>query len=192
MEAVISTEMLNEIRNCFDHLSRAEAGSYPKENINKAISHLDRASLDCAKISWVACKKEVEKMYNAYSPKQLMLIEGGSFYEKIKALLDDFRDKSKNARLGEAENAHGAITESITLYFEAIDVGEKIKADINSKLNDLQHVVTMVDKGDFWHNLKWSVVGAIIGVLLTLLVQNYSNNLTPVNHTSITKTDKPF
>ncbi len=65
MEANISIQMLNELRNCFDHLARAETGDSPDANIAKAKNHIDRACLDCAKIAWVACKKEVERLFQA-------------------------------------------------------------------------------------------------------------------------------
>lgn len=166
MEANISIEMLNEIRNCFDHLARADSGSHSEDNLLKAKNHLDRACLDCVKISWVACKKDIDKLYDSFTANQYMLIEGGAFWREISALYELFRDKSKLARQGESENIHGAITNSMDLYFEAIEVAEALREKINNKLTDLQHVVSLTNKGSFWHNLKWAIVGAIIGVLL--------------------------
>lgn len=179
MEARIPIEMLNEIRNCFDHLARAELGHDPDANIIKAKNHIDRACLDCAKIAWVACKNEVERVFNAFSPKEYSILDGGAFWTKISNLYDSFRKKSLEARFGETKKMHEGVFEAANLYFEAINIGEELVDTINKKSNHLSHAVSLTNKGTTLHNLKWALIGAVFGVILGLLASplyNYLNN----------------
>jgi hypothetical protein len=179
MDAKISVQMLNEIRNCFDHLSRADLGNASEANIIKAKNHIDRACLDCAKIAWVACKNEVERIFKTFSPKEYSILDGGAFWTTISSLFESFREKSLAARLGETEKMHEGIFEAINLYFEAINIGEELKDAINKKSNDLSHAVSLINKGTTAHNFKWALIGAVLGVILGLLASplyNYFSN----------------
>lgn len=169
VEQKMPAQVLNEIRNTFDHLARADVGHSTKDNLAKAKNHLDRACLDCVKIAWVAYARHIKELHESYSPHHYMMIEGGAFYRDLSEKMTRFQELSFEARKSEPVNMHNDIKKAIHDYFKAIEAGAVVGDLIESRSEDLSHIATLTSKGSFAYNLKWMLAGAALGAALSTL-----------------------
>lgn len=76
------TGILNEIRSCFDHISRSYADENESNvdlNIDRARGHLKRAQLDCYKMLIVYFHDDVEEFKRRNRNKDWSTVDGGRF-----------------------------------------------------------------------------------------------------------------
>jgi hypothetical protein len=132
-ERNMSVQILNEIRNCLDHLARADTGKNAEKNIEKAKNHIDRACLDCVKVAWIAFSRDVYKTYDSFTPKQYMMLEEGAYWKKVGLLYEAFQEKSFQARKSEPINLDTDIDTAISDYFDAIAAGKELMETVKAK-----------------------------------------------------------
>ena len=64
ISGILSEQMLNELRNCLDHLAKANRQIDSCDNLQKAKNHIDRSCLDCAKIAWVELYADADDLFH--------------------------------------------------------------------------------------------------------------------------------
>ncbi len=165
--------MLNELRNCLDHLAKAEIGHDPIVDLGKARNHLDRACLDCVKIVWKVQKDEVQKVYNQFTPKEYCLVDGGRFWATLSGLYSSFKETSRIARLEEPRQINSDISPVINGYIDAIEVGESILALIGQRTPDIQHNIQLYRKKICQKDIWLIAITAVLSVLISEGVQHF-------------------
>ncbi|KKG52654.1 hypothetical protein [Methanosarcina mazei] len=164
-------QTLIELENTLAHISQYYDPNLPtgdkEQNLNKAYSHLTRATLDCYKSLWTEMNKDIKKINDDVYARALIL---NVPEEKFIREYQEFKSKAQIARSMELTNIGIHPLGSLHLYKETIEIGKNlvkyIDADNKQKYNTFRHL----DK------MREYFIGFVIGVASGLLA-NYIWNL---------------
>lgn len=155
-----------ELEATLSHIAVAKTNDklYEK-NIEKALGHLQRASLDAAKIMWVEYKQRAEKII---SDPDLRAFASKSSERELLNKYRDAEQAAKNARKKELANTGNNAPESIEYYYQAAklfsEVIDLIDPEKAAKLNSFKSK----------YGKKEVVISFIVGVtssaVVTLLI----------------------
>jgi len=216
----IPIQVWNEYRNALDHFFRSltlqEKGDHT--HLIKMEGHLLRACLDILKIFTHTTIETYESQRALYSKEVYDLIDNGKFYETIITQSNLISRNFEHAKLSDSRLGKSEIDdlEIIDNYLDAAFYADILMLNLISREMDcinakqkLDNLYHSAHKKTTWEHLKIHglshIVFAGIGVGLTMLFNNYSDDLDNMwNHTfstnqvkleskefsSATKTDK--
>lgn len=170
ISGTLPEQILNELRNCLDHLSRSAEGHDIEGNIQKAKSHIDRSCLDCAKIAWVTLYREAETSFKQYTPHDYSLVDNGSFWLEVSEKYKLLREISISARQDEAENINNNLDKAISSYCEAIKIALDFEKLIVTKIPEIERQKELYRKTITGRELKIAIFGAIVGTILAFIL----------------------
>lgn len=166
--------ILNELRAVNDHVSRCFVNLSDAEcndEIGKAKKHLIRAMLDCYKLLLISYEDDVRNFYNQYKDVSLTVVNDGRFLQKLSEKHELAIRKAREAKIIESksfpekENAYTCYQEAIIAYE---DVLRHIESNSSGLINASQYARKQV-RIQVWY----CVLSAVIGCLLTLLIDNW-------------------
>lgn len=130
-------------------------------NVEKAMGHLQRASLDTVKLLWLHYKDRVEFIINDEDMRTYCV----NYSEKeLFKLYDEAEAKSIEARRSEHANVGKSPTQSLSLYHEAASLYRQVWKRVDArKVVKFQRFRTR-------HIIRKNFVGFIAGVLSSALV----------------------
>lgn len=167
--------ILNELRAMNDHVSRCFSTLSATEcsaEIGKAKGHLTRAMLDCYKLLLVSYEDDVKTFYEQYKDVSLTVVNDGRFLPELEERHKTAQSKSREAKILESksfpekEKAYEAYQEAV-LAFE--DVMKHIEDNSAGLTNASQYARKQVKV-----QIGYCVLSAIIGCLLTILIDKWS------------------
>lgn len=140
------------------------------KNLEKAYSHILRATLDSYKLLWVKIDSEIDEIWEDDTKRLSLSMSAGLFSQKR----NDFKEKAKIARKKEMEAIGKDINIPLNLYKEAIDTGWELIKSIDP------HKEIEVKK----YRNKWNyknitleiIIGFVVGVITTLITQYITQN----------------
>ncbi len=173
-------QMLNEIRACFDHMSRCFLENHSdderKSELNKCKGHITRCVLDGYKIMLLYYHKETENFYSTYSDIPIVLVNNGKFIPELTELVEDARQKAKDAKIAES-NAFPDKEKAYPAYQNAILAYDKVHEYIKANASGLASVVQFTEKKSSENekrenhkNWKFAIISAILGAIFGYLL----------------------
>lgn len=163
--------ILNELRAVNDHVSRCFSNLTNKEchnEIGKAKGHLIRAMLDCYKLTLISYEDDVQDFYHQYKDVDLTVVNNGDFLPALKDKHKLATIKAKEAKIVESK-AFPEKEKAYESYQEAILAYEAVIKHIDSNSAGLAKASQYARK-QTWTQVWYCVLSAIIGCLLTLLI----------------------
>ena len=167
------TEILNEIRAIFTHLSKyylSDNESIKEKNIFKAERHVKRSILDCYKYICMAYEDEYKKFEIKYKNTDLSLVDNGEFLPKLLESRKNAINLLKKARKTDFSiNADDEIndSEAYKMYEEAFVAYSLVYELINNSFKKLENLRKRAVLKDFLSVSGW--IAGIIGIIITII-----------------------
>ncbi len=163
--AVIGTkpeQIVFELEAALSHIAVAKTNTdLYEENIQKAYGHLQRASLDAAKIMWLEYMQKAEKI--TLDPDLRKFATNASEKELL-TKYQNAEELARRARKKEVQNTGKSPSEAIELYYEAaLSFSEIIKLIDPEKLASLTVLKSKILK-------KEVLLSFIIGIISSAIV----------------------
>lgn len=177
VSGILSEQMLNELRNCIDHLAKANRQLDVEGNLQKAKNHIDRSCLDCAKIAWVELYDYADELYKSHQPKDYILVDNGHFWEDISNIYTNLREASHRARKNEPESINDDVGNAIGFYYKANALAEELAEKINIKTADIHHQVSLYNKRVNKRDATVAIVSAVISAIISVPLGMYLKSL---------------
>jgi hypothetical protein len=119
----VTLQTLNETSNSLSHLLQYVIGINPDTNLDRAISHISRATLDLHKMHWAVIHRKI-------GPKRLHHPVWEQCFSQdpgdIRKSYDEFVALSEKARIHEAENIGTGTATTLALYNKATHEGTSL------------------------------------------------------------------
>ncbi|MDD4431471.1 MAG: hypothetical protein PHF61_08745 [Bacteroidales bacterium] len=148
-EGYTSPQILNELRNAYDHVNRAlrkKIGSenlgvtvksgeeYVSQNIDKAIGHVYRACYDA--LDWLSLnmRQEIQENLAPYSHETIKAVIP-NYYSELRIKMIDHEEKISELRAG--KDIASLNQESLVEYTEIVKNLQDIRKQINNSLESL-------------------------------------------------------
>lgn len=167
--------ILNELRAVNDHVSRCFSTLPPHETlieIGKARGHLTRAMLDCYKLLLISYEDDVKRFYRQYRDVNLTVVNDGRFLPELKGKHKVAQTKSRGAKILESKSFPEK-TKAYEAYQEAILAFEAVMKHIEDNADGLTNA-SQYARNQVKAQIGYCVLSAIIGCLLTLLIDKWS------------------
>lgn len=163
------TEILNEIRSIFTHLSRCyepfATEEFVSDNINGAQSHLKRAILDGFKYNIISYQTKIEEFHKSHE-RVMSLIDNGAFINVFYSSVDKAQEAFTFAKNSEAEGV--CSIDELYGYFEiAYNLFSDLYKMIKVKSVDADKVKALVDseyKKKYKISLIFNIAMAVVSV----------------------------
>lgn len=157
--------LLNEIRAFNDHVARCYYGNpseeYIEEQVDKAVRHIVRMTLDCFKCLNVIQYQKIETFESHTRNVDLTVIDNGLFYPEYSRLKVEAERKVKDAKIAEASN----LDEALNLFQESYNLYSRI-----TELIDSVREKTKWAKVRFTTRRWLTIIGWIVSVLISAVV----------------------
>lgn len=155
------TQITVEIENAFSHMavyfSCLKNGNIRKQNehLKKAKGHLERATLDAYKFTWIAlCKKS-----RIFDGKGVLEHATKISLEKAVELQEDFKKAAKAARIQELSSLEEAPEKRNEFYKNAIDIADQLYDSLD------MHKLRKFKSFSVAYHVKINFVTYLLGVL---------------------------
>lgn len=159
-------EILVEVENAFSHLMVALESPEAEEarvNLSKAVSHLQRATLDCYKLLWVRLGEDLESLLRDQKKRLALSVKEQEFWSKW----EKFKEKSREARKLEIDNVGVNPLASIEAYQEACDIAWSILERVDeAKYSEVKKFAL---KSKIWELVVSGLIGALLSYFLCKL-----------------------
>ncbi len=160
-------EVLVEIENAFSHIAvalSAPNSEVGRRNLDKAVSHLQRATLDCYKLLWVKLGEDVELILRDEKKRVAVTMETGKLWK----LWESFKKKSLEARKLEMEHVGRNPLAAVDAYREACALAWEILESVD----EAKHIEVkkLYFKSKLWELLASALAGALITKILSWLL----------------------
>lgn len=168
LKSEFPSEILNEVRAMYTHLSRALLTSSEKDvvsNIEKIKRHTKRALLDCFKNSCIIIIDQRKLFFEKYKGIDLTYIDKGEFLNKEKVAFRECVDALKEAKKAEGLNTDDDIL--FSLYQDAYAKGLILDEIINNAEDDANFLKRKATRRDIL-TAVFGIAG-IVGTIITII-----------------------
>jgi hypothetical protein len=154
-------QIIFQLEAAFTHMAVASLNKeHAQDNLSAALKHIQRASLDAAKMLWLAYKDRLDnfisdsdlRRFCANHPEADLI----KAYRKAEAL-------AEQARRCELDHIGVEPTKSLSLYYEASIALKEVYEKID------QDKVKQFKKYSFFYKAKEYLIGFILGILASLV-----------------------
>lgn len=168
LKSEFPSEILNEVRAMYTHLSRAFLTDSEKDvvsNIEKINRHTKRALLDCFKNSCIIIIDQRKLFFEKYKGIDLTYIDKGEFLKKENVAFRECVDALKKARKAEGLNTDDDVL--FGMYQDAYAKGLILDEIINKAEDDANFLKRKATKRDIVAYI-FGIAG-IIGTIITVI-----------------------
>lgn len=170
-------QVLNELRNAYDHFNRALAAKlevrgkknekeYIDSNLDKALGHIYRACYDCLDWLSINVREEIMRDLKPYSHEAIKEVMP-EYYNEILPLIPKY--EREIAKLRDDKDIAHIDTDSLHRYQEIL----KDLTDIRQRIKDSISALADYDSKRNRDKIIWYIISAFIGGLITTIIHYF-------------------